>query len=89
MLLKKTPKELVQAHILPMIGNALLAPSFKIQELCLSIIPNFAKLLDAPAMKNSIVPKIKKIVWEGSTAAVSLSFILLYFTLNFPHILQL
>lgn len=73
LLLKKTPKASVQAHILPMIGNALAAPSIQIQELCLSIIPTFAELLDVPSMKNSILPKIKKIIWEGGTASVRIN----------------
>nr|XP_039251440.1 SCY1-like protein 2 isoform X1 [Styela clava]XP_039251442.1 SCY1-like protein 2 isoform X1 [Styela clava] len=73
LLLKKTSKEMAQAHLLPMICNALAAPSIQVQELCLSIIPTFARLLDMPSMKNSIIPKIKKLIWEGGTVSVRIN----------------
>nr|CAB3265906.1 SCY1-like protein 2 [Phallusia mammillata] len=70
LLLQKTPNDKVQAHILPMLASALDAPSNQIQELCLTIIPNFSTQLEANAMKNSILPRIKKIFLEGPTTAI-------------------
>ena len=72
-LLTKITSQMMQNHILPMICASLEAPSVQIQDLCLSIIPTFADQLEASSMKNSILPRIKKIVLEGSTAAVGFS----------------
>ena len=70
-LLKRTPASLIQVHILPMISASLESSSIQIQELSLSIIPSFSKELDISLMKNNILPKIRKIMLNGSTAAVS------------------
>uniref|UniRef100_H2ZDH0 Protein kinase domain-containing protein n=1 Tax=Ciona savignyi TaxID=51511 RepID=H2ZDH0_CIOSA len=69
MLSKSTPDQ-IKAHILPMLCASLEAPSAQIQELCLSIIPTFADQLDLPSMKNSILPRIKKIGQEGSVTTI-------------------
>ena len=45
-------------------------PSY-FQELCLSIIPSFAHLIDLQAMKYCILPRIKKICFETITLSVS------------------
>ena len=71
LLLTKTPREKINAHVLPMLASALAAPSVQIQELCLSIIPNFSDQVEITSMKNSILPRIRKIVLEGGTTAVS------------------
>jgi len=41
------------------------------QELCLKIIPTFADLIDYSALKNSIVPRIKKLCLSTSAIEVS------------------
>lgn len=62
LLLQKTPPEDVKSDVLPMIYRALEAEAAaQIQELCLSVIPSFASLIDYPAMKNSLMPRIKKL----------------------------
>lgn len=62
LLLQKTPAEDVKSDVLPMIYRALDAESApQIQELCLSVIPSFASLIDYPAMKNALMPRIKKL----------------------------
>ncbi|XP_078482866.1 SCY1-like protein 2 [Ciona intestinalis] len=70
LLLSKSTPSLVNVHILPMLCASLEAPSVQIQELCLTIIPSFAEQIELPAMKNSILPKIKKIAHEGSVTAI-------------------
>ena len=40
------------------------------QELCLNIIPTFASLVDYTALKNSIVPRIKKLCLTTNTLSV-------------------
>ena len=69
-LLKKTPSNLVKGHILPMISSALESTSTQIQDLSLSIMPTFAEQLDLTSMKSYVLPKIRKIILEGSTTQV-------------------
>lgn len=61
LLLAKTPPTDVKNDVLPMIYRALESDASQIQELCLSIIPGFAGLLDYQAMKNALLPRIKKL----------------------------
>uniref|UniRef100_UPI00398ECBE5 SCY1-like protein 2 n=1 Tax=Pristiophorus japonicus TaxID=55135 RepID=UPI00398ECBE5 len=70
LLLTKTPAEDIKNTVLPMIYRALEAPSIQIQELCLSIIPTFANLIDYPSMKNSLIPRIKSASLQTSSLAV-------------------
>jgi len=75
LLLAKTPSSMVQSHILPMLSSALSSSSIQIQELCMSIVPNFADRLDLQAMKTSVLPKIRHIAIEGGTISVSCFFV--------------
>lgn len=61
LLLKLTPAEDVRTDVLPMLYRALESDAQQIQELCLSIIPTFASLVDYPSMKNHLLPRIKKL----------------------------
>lgn len=61
MLLSKTPPPDVKSDVLPMIYRALEADTAQIQELCLSIIPGFAGLLEFQATKTALLPRIKKL----------------------------
>lgn len=61
MLLSKTPPTDVKNDVLPMIYRALESETTQIQELCLSIVPGFAGLLDYQAMKNALLPRIKRL----------------------------
>ena len=71
LLLQKTPPEDVKSDVLPMIYRALEAEAAaQIQELCLSVIPSFASLIDYPAMKNALMPRIKKLC-QLPTASLS------------------
>lgn len=70
LLLTKTPKEAVQFHVLPMVFQALEAPSDQVQELVLTIIPNFAKMIEYSAMKHSIIPRIKTLCLKTSNLSV-------------------
>ncbi|CAF3314982.1 unnamed protein product [Rotaria socialis] len=70
LMLTKTPPEDIKQHILPVVYNALDAESSQVQELCLSIIPSFAHLIDLQAMKYCILPRIKKICFETITLSV-------------------
>ena len=57
LLLQKTPPEDVKSDVLPMVYRALETEtaSPQIQELCLVRVPDFASLVDYPAMKNALV----------------------------------
>lgn len=61
LLLKYTPPNEIKSDVLPMLYRALESDAQQIQELCLFVIPTFASLIDFPAMKNSLLPKIKKL----------------------------
>ena len=62
LLLQKTPPDDVKSDVLPMVYRALESEAApQIQELCLSVIPSFASLVDYPAMKNALMPRIKKL----------------------------
>ncbi|XP_076044582.1 SCY1-like protein 2 isoform X2 [Oratosquilla oratoria] len=61
LLLTKTPPENVKNDVMPLIYRALECDIQQIQELCLSIIPMCASHVEFPAMKNSLLPRIKKL----------------------------
>ncbi|KAG0710692.1 SCY1-like protein 2 [Chionoecetes opilio] len=61
LLLGKTPPEDVRSDVLPLLYRALECDMQQIQELCLSVIPTCAHLVESHAMKNALLPKIKKL----------------------------
>ncbi|XP_049806248.1 SCY1-like protein 2 [Schistocerca nitens] len=61
LLLYLTPSEEIKNDVLPMIYRALESNVQQIQELCLSVLPTFAGLIDYPAMKNALLPRIKRL----------------------------
>lgn len=61
LLLRLTPAEDVKTDVLPMLYRALESDAQQIQELCLSVLPTFASLIDYPAMKNALMPRIMKL----------------------------
>lgn len=72
LLLKLTPADDVKSEVLPMLFRALESNSQQLQELCLSVIPTFATLIDYPAMKNALIPRIKKLCICTNYISVSL-----------------
>lgn len=76
LLLSKTPKSDIQNHVLPMLFRALEADSPQIQELCLSIIPTFAELIEYSTLKNSLVPRIKKLCLDTAVLTVRVNCLL-------------
>ncbi|XP_029455593.1 SCY1-like protein 2 [Rhinatrema bivittatum] len=70
LLLTKTPPDEIKNSVLPMVYRALEAPSIQIQELCLTIIPTFANLIEYPSMKNALIPRIKNACLQTSSLAV-------------------
>jgi SCY1-like protein 2 len=70
MLLSKTPPADVKSDVLPMIYRALESDTAQIQELCLSIIPGFAGLLDFNAIKTALLPRIKRLILNTSLLSV-------------------
>ncbi|XP_076472048.1 SCY1-like protein 2 [Babylonia areolata] len=76
LLLSKTPKSDIQNHVLPMLFRAVEADSAQIQELCLSIIPTFAELIEYPTLKNSMVPRIKKLCLATTLLTVRVNCLL-------------
>jgi len=61
LLLEKTPPEDVRSDVLPMVYRALESGVSQIQELCLSIIPSFAGLLDRQNLKTALLPRIRSL----------------------------
>lgn len=81
-LLKLTPCEEVKNDVLPMFYRALESDAQQIQELCLTVLPTFAGLIEYPAMKNALLPRIKRLCISTSYISVS-TFILMYVSFNF------
>ncbi|XP_037942958.1 SCY1-like protein 2 [Teleopsis dalmanni] len=61
LLLKLTSAEEVKLHVLPLLYRSLECDMPQIQELCLSVLPTFSTLIDYNAMKNAVIPRIKKL----------------------------
>ncbi|KAK3576147.1 hypothetical protein CHS0354_016306 [Potamilus streckersoni] len=76
LLLKKTPQADIKTHVLPMIFRSLEADTPQLQEMCLKIIPTFADLIDYTALKNSIVPRIKKLCLSTPVLGVRVNSLL-------------
>lgn len=76
LLLKLTPAEDVKSDVLPMLYRALESNAQQIQELCLSILPTFASLVDYPSMKNALLPRIKKLCVSTQLVSVRVNCLL-------------
>ncbi|XP_034829277.1 SCY1-like protein 2 [Maniola hyperantus] len=76
LLLKLTPGDEVKTDILPMLYRALESDAQQIQELCLSVLPTFASLIDYPAMKNALLPRIKKLCLSTNYISVRVNCLL-------------
>ncbi|GBP52088.1 SCY1-like protein 2 [Eumeta japonica] len=76
LLLKLTPGDEVKTDILPMLYRALESDAQQIQELCLSVLPTFASLIDYPAMKNALLPRIKKLCLNTNYLSVRVNCLL-------------
>ncbi|ESP05108.1 hypothetical protein LOTGIDRAFT_151904 [Lottia gigantea] len=76
LLLSKTPQNDIKTHVLPMINQALESDNSQIQELCLNIIPTFAELIEYTSLKNSVIPRIKKLTLKTSVLAVRVNCLL-------------
>lgn len=76
LLLKLTPATDIQQHVLPMLYRGLDSDTPQIHELCLTILPTFANLLDHANMKNSVLPRIKKLCLSTSALSVRVNCLL-------------
>lgn len=76
LLLKLTPGEEAKSDILPMLYRALEADAQQIQELCLCVLPTFAALVDYPAMKNALLPRIKRLCISTGYTSVRVNCLL-------------
>lgn len=70
LLLGKTSATDIKNHVLPVVYHALESNDPQIQELVLNITPTFASLIDYTSLKNSIVPRIKKMCLATSSLSV-------------------
>lgn len=76
LLLKLTPAKDVQDHVLPMLYRGLDSDTPQIHELCLSVLPTFAGLLDHANVKNSLLPRIKRLCLSTSGLSVRVNCLL-------------
>ena len=60
-LLKKTPQYEVKNYILPLIHASMESNSPQLQELCLTVVPTVAQLIEFSSLKNSIIPRVRKL----------------------------
>ncbi|XP_019850121.1 PREDICTED: SCY1-like protein 2 isoform X2 [Amphimedon queenslandica] len=70
LLLKLTNPEERRQHLLPMILGAMESSSSQVQELCMSILPTFADMIDYTSMKHSIIPRITEICVKSSSESL-------------------
>ncbi|XP_065353712.1 SCY1-like protein 2 [Cloeon dipterum] len=62
LLLKLTPAEYVRSDVMPVMHRALDSMDQQAaQELCLAALPGVASLIDYPAMKNALLPRILRV----------------------------
>ncbi|XP_017083281.1 SCY1-like protein 2 [Drosophila eugracilis] len=73
LLLKLTPAEEVKQSVLPLLYRSLECDMPQIQELCLAVLPTFSTLIDYNAMKNSVLPRIKKLCLQSSNVSVKVN----------------
>ncbi|XP_065191489.1 SCY1-like protein 2 [Sycon ciliatum] len=66
LLLTKTAQHDVKHHILPMIYRALESGNQVIQELVVTILPNFASMVDYSSLKHHMVPRITNLCLSTS-----------------------
>lgn len=84
LLLQKTPADVTKTDVLPLIYGSLESTSTQVQELCLSIIPSFASLIDYSAMKNALFPRIRKLcITTQSLSVWSCAFFSKHTSLHF------
>ncbi|EJW76801.1 other/SCY1 protein kinase [Wuchereria bancrofti] len=78
LLLQKTSEEDARKYLLPLICNALSSETVKIQELCLSIVPKVATMIERQSMKTKVLPKLLLLIVDGGgVLTVRYIFILL------------
>ncbi|VDM08858.1 unnamed protein product [Wuchereria bancrofti] len=65
LLLQKTSEEDARKYLLPLICNALSSETVKIQELCLSIVPKVATMIERQSMKTKVLPKLLLLIVDG------------------------
>ncbi|EFO20697.1 SCY1 protein kinase [Loa loa] len=65
LLLQKTSEEDARKYLLPLICNALSSETVKIQELCLSIVPKVATMVERQSMKTEVLPKLLQLIIDG------------------------
>ncbi|XP_017055746.1 SCY1-like protein 2 [Drosophila ficusphila] len=73
LLLKLTPAEEVKLSVLPLLYRSLECDMPQIQDLCLAVLPTFSTLIDYNAMKNSVLPRIKKLCLQSSNVSVKVN----------------
>ncbi|XP_018323261.1 SCY1-like protein 2 [Agrilus planipennis] len=73
LLLKLTPAEDIQQHVLPMFHRGLDSDNPQIHQMCLSVLPTFAGLLDHANVKNSVLPRIKRLCISTPSTPVRVS----------------
>ncbi|XP_062122093.1 LOW QUALITY PROTEIN: SCY1-like protein 2 [Drosophila sulfurigaster albostrigata] len=73
LLLKLTPAEEVKQSVLPLLYRSLECDMPQIQELCLGVLPTFSTLIDYNAMKNAVIPRIKKLCLNSNNVSVKVN----------------
>ena len=72
LLLKWCSPDIVKNFILPMMTRSLDSKHEQLQEHCLRAIPLIVTIVDSSSMKNSVIPRMKKICLSGRSGQYSL-----------------
>ncbi|MFH4975121.1 hypothetical protein AB6A40_001830 [Gnathostoma spinigerum] len=70
LLLQKTFEADIRKHVLPFVYRALSDDTIKIQELCLSIIPNVGPMVDRDSMRTQLLPKLLRLATDSDVLSV-------------------
>lgn len=69
LLLRQTPAAELQADVLPMLYRALETDQPQMQQMCLSVLPAFAKAVDQVTVRTGILPRIRALCTRPATSA--------------------
>lgn len=74
--LEKASEEHVKCYVLPLVYNSLSRETIRIQELCISIVPNISRLVDKSSMKTELLPKLLELATGGGELAIRVQSLL-------------
>lgn len=69
LLLRQTPPAALQSDVLPVLYRAIESDQPQMQQMCLSVLPAFARAVDAATVRTGILPRIRALCTAPAAAA--------------------